>query len=95
MQRKPSAKRVRQEKAARAVAQRKSRPVDVCTICLDAVIGPALRTAERRLGRYTPCGCEKLCWDCAYNHAMRSSLWGADNQPGVSEQVKAGNSAML
>ena len=85
MQRKPSAKKVRQEKAARAVAQRKSRPVDVCTICLDAVIGPALRTAERRLGRYTPCGCEKLCWDCAYNHAMRSSLWGADNQPILNE----------
>ena len=57
----------------------------MCTICLDAVIGPALRTAERRLGRYTPCGCEKLCWDCAYNHAMRSSLWGADNQPILNE----------
>ena len=47
--RKPSAKRVRQQKAAHAVAQRTSRPVDVCTWCLDAVIGPALRTAERRL----------------------------------------------
>ena len=58
-ERKPTASTRRKERAAHAVSLRTKRPVDVCTICLTAVIGPALRMAERRLGRYTPCGCER------------------------------------
>ena len=76
-----SARARRKKKALVAVAARKSRPPDVCTICHDATLGPALRAADRRLGRYMPCGCSKTCWTCAYNHAMRSSLWDDDNRP--------------
>ena len=83
--RKPSARQLRKQRAAHAVAQRTSRQVDLCAICQEGVIGPALRTAERRLGRFLPCGCEKLCWNCAYNYAMRSSLYRADNQPILNE----------
>jgi hypothetical protein len=84
-QRKPTASTRRKERAAHAVSLRTKRPVDVCTICLTAVIGPALRMAERRLGRYTPCGCERVCWECAYNYAMRSSLWRDDMTPIINE----------
>ena len=81
----PSARAKRKQRAANAVAQRMYRPVDVCTICLGVILGPALRKAERRLPRYMPCGCTKTCWCCAYNHAMRSSLWGDDNLPILNE----------
>ena len=84
--RKPSKSKRRQQKAAHAVAQRTKRPVNVCTICMESVIGPALRTAERRLGRFMPCGHEQLCWDCAYNHAMRSSLYNDDHSPILNEK---------
>ena len=84
-ERKPTASTRRKERAAHAVSLRTKRPVDVCTICLTAVIGPALRMAERRLGRYTPCGCERVCWECAYNYAMRSSLWRDDMTPIINE----------
>ena len=81
MKRKPTKRQIQKLKMESMLAQRKSRQVDTCGLCLVRVIGPALRAQENRLGRFMPCGCERLCWSCAYNFAMRESLYCADNKP--------------
>ena len=81
MERKPTKRQIQKLKMESMLAQRKTRQVDTCGLCLVRVIGPALRAQENRLGRFMPCGCERLCWSCAYNFAMRESLYCADNKP--------------
>ena len=83
--RKPTARQIRKQKAENAVAQRKRHQVDVCTLCLTRVLGPALRAEENRLGRFGPCGCVRFCWSCAFNFAMRQSLYRDDYQPILKE----------
>ena len=83
--RKPTARQIRKQKAENAVAQRKRHQVDVCTLCLTRVLGPALRAEENRLGRFGPCGCVQFCWSCAFNFAMRQSLYRDDYQPILKE----------
>jgi len=79
--RKPKKRQIQKQKMEKMLAQRKTRKVNTCRLCSVRVIGPALRALENRLGRFMPCGCEQLCWSCAYKFAVRESLYCADGTP--------------